>query len=126
MATITTQHRTVYGNLLRGNPAMFDAADVAKIEALQALASADERVLVVEPSDYPGLTQVRLLSADEAKAHALAATSTEGLLTTFAALTHRMDEADRLKNIIGTRPLADLRTQRDAVRDEILRRTGDA
>lgn len=42
----------------------------------------------------------------------IAATSNKGLLTTFAALTHQMTGSDS----------ADLRTQRDAVEAELLRR----
>lgn len=45
-------------------------------------------------------------------------TSDEGLLTTFAALTHQMHAATSL------RTKRDLRAQRDRVKTEILRRMG--
>lgn len=57
---------------------------------------------------------------DEAR-EALEQTGTAALLTAFAALTHQMHEVGR--------DLGDataLRVQRDAIRDEILRRTGEA
>lgn len=49
-------------------------------------------------------------------------TSDEGLLTAYAALTHRMHVADRGKGP-ATKALAlNLRISRERVRDEILRR----
>lgn len=57
----------------------------------------------------------------------LAATSTVGLLTAHAALTHRLDAARR--NLTSRERLTAyraIRAQRDAVVVEILRRTGDA
>lgn len=50
----------------------------------------------------------------------LAAMTDEGLLNAFAALTHRLHAADRKK---GADLLAlSIRSQRDHVKDEILRR----
>ena len=43
------------------------------------------------------------------------------LLTTFAALTHRIHAAERAEAPVST----DLRLQRDMVRGEILRRMGE-
>jgi hypothetical protein len=57
---------------------------------------------------------------EEAQA-ALRATSTDALLDTFAALTHRMHQAQTGRENEHT-----LRAQRDLIRAEILRRTGDA
>lgn len=73
---------------------------------------------------------------DEAR-DALEQTSTDALLTTFAALTHRIHEADRTVRAErqggyeralrrSVERAADLRAQRDAIRVEILQRTGDA
>lgn len=47
-------------------------------------------------------------------------TSDEGLLKTFAALTHRLHVADRNPETVLL--ALDLRAQRDRVQDEILRR----
>ena len=58
---------------------------------------------------------------EEARA-ALAETSTEGLLTTAYALTHRIHAAMDLG--IGE-SVVTLREQRDAITAEVLRRTGD-
>lgn len=57
------------------------------------------------------------LAADLRAAEALRATTTEGLLRAYAALTHR----------IGTRNgrQGEARAQRDLIQAEILRRTGD-
>jgi hypothetical protein len=49
-------------------------------------------------------------------------TSDEGLLRTFAALTHRLHSADRSKRPDAGRLALDLRFQRDTVQEEILRR----
>lgn len=49
----------------------------------------------------------------------LRATSDEGLLMTFAALTHRMHVARLKKDAVKE---LELRAQRDRVRDEILQR----
>lgn len=56
----------------------------------------------------------------------LRATTNEGLLTAYAALTHKMDAAER---VVGTweegsrrRIAVDLRAQRDLVHAEIVRR----
>lgn len=49
----------------------------------------------------------------------LQATSDEGLLTTFAALTHRIHAATRKKDTVKE---LEVRAQRDRVRDEILAR----
>jgi hypothetical protein len=54
---------------------------------------------------------------DEA-AEVLRRTSNEGLLKTFAALTHRLHVADRAK----ADNALDIRVQRDHVEQEILRR----
>ena len=70
--------------------------------------------------------------ADPEERRLLAATSTVLLLTAFAALTHRMHaETDLCAETDGeghdehVLRRADLREQRDLIRDEILRRTGD-
>lgn len=56
-------------------------------------------------------------------ASALRATSTDGLLMTFATLTHRIHAHETAH---PEYPFADgLRAQRDLIRAEILRRTGD-
>lgn len=66
----------------------------------------------------------RELAAGLEAASALRATSTDGLLTSFAALTHRMHEYDL--NLRSDREAhANFRAQRDLIRAEILRRTGD-
>lgn len=70
--------------------------------------------------------------AETDAAGALRETSTDALLTTFAALTHRIHAADK-RALHGPERLAraadhtasDLRAQRDLVRAEVLRRTGD-
>ena len=71
-------------------------------------------------------------AAEEVARKALAATSTDGLLRAFAALTHRMhaetelcSETDGERHDEHVLRRADLREQRDPIRDEILRRTGD-
>lgn len=55
-------------------------------------------------------------------------TTTDGLLTAFAALTHRIHAAEhptpRL-TIIQSETVTNLRAQRDLIRTEILSRTGD-
>lgn len=68
---------------------------------------------------------------DEAD-EALRRTSDEGLLKTFAALTHRMHAAEaRLRSLddrmagAAVGAVAGLRQQRDRVQDEILRRMRD-
>lgn len=53
---------------------------------------------------------------------ALAATSTSDLLTAYATLTHRMHAARVRRQ--GGREI-EFRQQRDLIRAEILRRTGD-
>lgn len=71
-------------------------------------------------------------------AQTLAATSTDGLLTAFAAVTHRIDVAKRDRyNVAPSRGgrledweaakerVKDLRAERDLIRAEILTRTGD-
>lgn len=64
---------------------------------------------------------------DEAR-DALEQTSTDVLLTTFAVLTHRIHEAKQAP-VTCARERGDyeddLRAQRDAIRVEILQRTGD-
>ncbi len=54
--------------------------------------------------------------------------SDEVLLTTFAALTHRLDRiaADTASAEARDEAAATVRTQRDQVKDEILRRMGSA
>lgn len=59
------------------------------------------------------------LAADVAAAAALEQTSTDGLLRAYACLTHRIHETPR-----GP-ALDSARAQRDLVRAEVLRRTGD-
>lgn len=55
----------------------------------------------------------------------LRASTNEGLLQTFAALTHRVHVADGWKSGDGVPPDARaLRTQRELVRAEVLRRMG--
>lgn len=56
----------------------------------------------------------------------LAATSSEGLLTTYAALTHRISavQTDRMDPAARREALRTLRAQRDLVAAEILRRMG--
>lgn len=55
----------------------------------------------------------------------LAATSDGGLLRTYAALTHRIHNAEKWRSGDGVPPDArGLRAQRDAVEGEILRRMG--
>lgn len=69
---------------------------------------------------------------------ALQETTTDGLLTAFAAVTHRIDVAKRDRyNSAPSRGgrledwnaakerVADLRAERDLIRAEVLRRTGD-
>lgn len=48
--------------------------------------------------------------------------SDETLLTVFATLTHRLHVADRKKGPEAAVLAQDIRTQRDRVQDEILRR----
>lgn len=58
-------------------------------------------------------------------AEALAATSPEGLLRTYAALTHHLHEAEHPTpglTIIQSEKVTDLRRQRDLVAEELLRR----
>lgn len=56
---------------------------------------------------------------------ALAATSTEDLLTKAYALTHRMGPASRRPpNLFAAEKIADLRAQRDLITAEVLRRAG--
>ena len=57
-------------------------------------------------------------------AETLRSTSTESLLTTFAALTHRIHEAQRAPITRGQTGdwEDDLQTQRDLIQAEILRR----
>lgn len=71
---------------------------------------------------------------DEAR-EALEQTSTDALLTAFAALTHRIHAAAEDYHASAPRSTeertalhreTDLRAQRDAIRLEILQRTGDA
>lgn len=59
--------------------------------------------------------------AERQAARLLAETSNDGLLQTFAALTHRIHAAERVEAPVPT----DLRLQRDMVRTEILRRMGE-
>lgn len=62
-------------------------------------------------------------SADEAEL-VLRRTSNEALLQTFAALTHRLHAADRSKGSEAAALSLRLRSQRDRVQVEILRRMG--
>lgn len=64
----------------------------------------------------------RELAAGLEAASALRTTSTDGLLTSFAALTHRIHAAEQERRPIAER---DFRAQRDLIRAEILHRTGD-
>jgi hypothetical protein len=67
----------------------------------------------------PTNERLRRLLAEAEAAGQLRETGTDALLTTYASLTHR---------IHGARPTlaaADLLAQRDLIRAEILRRTGD-
>jgi hypothetical protein len=50
--------------------------------------------------------------------------SNEGLIRTFAALTHRLHAADRLRGPQSAALALRLRSQRDRVQDEMLRRMG--
>ena len=59
-------------------------------------------------------------TAAQEQAVLLRETSDEGLLKTFAALTHRLHVADRKPEHLAL--AADLRAQRDIVQAEILRR----
>lgn len=52
----------------------------------------------------------------------ISATSTDGLLTAFASLTHRIHTCSHDKGSLA----ADLYEQRDLIKAEILRRTGEA
>lgn len=52
----------------------------------------------------------------------LGVTSNEALLQTFAALTHRIDAAERVES---GGVVSELRLQRDMVRAECLRRMGE-
>lgn len=68
-------------------------------------------------------TQTTTLPAAER----LRATSTQALLRTFAALTHRLHAARaNLTTPARITAYQDLRAQRDLVEAEVLRRTGDA
>lgn len=67
----------------------------------------------------------RELAAGLEAASALRATSTDGLLTSFAQLTHRIGAAETGSKGLRCRTTVDLRAQRDLIRAEILRRTGD-
>lgn len=72
------------------------------------------------------MATVPAIPADQA----LAATSNEGLLRAFAALTHRMHEKRNEPLTLTMRPgrttLTDLREQRDLVEAEVLRRMSTA
>lgn len=70
------------------------------------------------PVSRPGSGTAGLLADVEAAA-ALERTSTDSLLTAYAALTHRIHETPH-----GPAQ-QDLRAQRDLIRAEVLRRTGD-
>lgn len=57
----------------------------------------------------------------------LAATTTDGLLTAFASLTHRLHALERSgPHHLADEPATDIRAQRDLIRTEILRRAGGA
>lgn len=79
----------------------------------------------------PNLDRLRVLLDATDAAGALRETSTDALLTSFATLTHRIhNEQDHgavsVEHAAAKRAhLADLRAQRDLIRAEVLRRTGD-
>ena len=74
------------------------------------------------------MADLESLLAEVEATRALGETSTDGLLTAYAALTHRLHEA-RVAPVTAARFRRDyeddLMAQRNLIRAEILRRTGD-